>query len=323
MRAAERGARVTGPASWSWTKRGLLIGSPPPGSWAVSHAALPIVDTRANGSGLRVYVSARDAQGRAQIGYVDWDPDSERVSPLSDRPVLAVGELGAFDDSGVTSSCLVTHQGAKYLYYTGWSRGVTVPFYLFAGVAISHDDGETFSRVSRAPLLERNDVDPFLTASPFVIVENGVWRMWYVSAAEWRASAGGPRHYYHIRYAESRNGVDWLRQGRVCIDFVHPDEHAIARPCVIRDGSTYRMWYSWRGERYRMGYAESADGIAWTRMDDVVGLDPSPSGWDSEMVEYPFVFNHGDRLLMLYNGNDYGKTGCGIAVNAGRPLGRP
>ena len=60
------------------------------------------------------------------------------------QPVLGLGELGAFDDSGVTSSCLVTHDGRKYLYYTGWTRGVTVPFYLFAGLAISSDGGQTF-----------------------------------------------------------------------------------------------------------------------------------------------------------------------------------
>jgi hypothetical protein len=307
------------PVAWQWEKRGLLISDPPGASWARSHAALPVVEPLAD-SRVRVYISARDERGRAQIGYCECDLDHPSTgSRFSPQPVLGTGELGSFDDSGVTSSCIVTHRGRKYLYYTGWTRGVTVPFYLFVGLAVSDDGGDSFRRLSRAPILERTDVDPFLTASPCVLVENGLWRMWYVSGANWQTWNGQPRHYYHIRYAESRDGIAWDRNGTVCIDFEHPDEHAIARPCVIRDGMKYRMWYAWRGAQYRIGYAESTDGIAWARMDDQAGIGASDSGWDSEMVEYPFVFTHGGQLKMLYNGNGYGKTGCGLAVQVVRP----
>ncbi len=306
---------VAADGGWLWHKKGIVIDGAPRAPWAASHAALPIADRRAGARDVRVYISARDEQGRAQIGYADWDPaaggPAVRFSPA---PVLGIGELGSFDDSGVTSSCIVSHAGRKYLYYTGWTRGVTVPFYLFVGLAISDDDGESYTRVSQAPILERSAVDPLLTASPYVLIENGLWRMWYVAARDWQMRGGEPRHYYHIRYAESRDGIAWDRRGLVCIDFVHPDEHAIARPCVIHDGDVYRMWYSWRGDRYRIGYAESLDGLKWTRLDDLAGLDVSPNGWDSDMVEYPFVFSSGDELLMLYNGNGYGKTGCGVAA---------
>ena len=47
---------------------------------------------------------------------------------------------------------------------------------------------------------------------------------------------------------------------------------------------------------------------------DNVGIDVSPYGWDSEMIEYPFIFEHKDRIYMLYNGNGFGKTGFGLAV---------
>lgn len=43
-------------------------------------------------------------------------------------------------------------------------------------------------------------------------------------------------------------------------------------------------------------------------------IDVSSSGWDSEMIEYPFAFHHSGALYMLYNGNGYGKTGFGLAV---------
>ncbi len=307
---------MSGEAVWRWDKCGLLIRPPVDSTWARSHAALPIPEPGPDGL-TRVYVSARDARGRAQIGFCDCDVTNADTPPRwSAAPVLGLGELGAFDDNGVTSSCLVTHGGRKFLYYTGWTRGVSVPFYLFAGLAISDDDGRTYRRASRAPLLERSDVDPFLTASPFVLVENGLWRMWYVSAASWDLHGGTPRHHYHVRYAESRDGIAWQRTGVVAIDFEHPGEYAIARPCVIRIGNRYRMWYSWRGDHYRIGYAESSDGIRWTRMDDRAGIVESASGWDSEMMAYPWVFNHGGRWMMIYNGNGYGSSGCGVAIAA-------
>jgi len=281
----------------------------------VSHAALPVVDVSVAGI-CRVYFSARDAGGRAQIGVGDLDlAHPARGLTMAQRPAITLGALGAFDDNGVTSSCLAIVDGRHYQYYTGWSRGVTVPFYFYVGLAVSDDGGGSYRRVSRAPVLERNDVDPFLTASPWVLVEDGLWRMWYVSGVRWTIEHGEPKHYYHVKYAESADGVRWKRQGVVCIDFASAAEHAIARPCVLKDDDGgYRMWYSYRGERYRIGYAESADGITWERKDDRAGIEPSASGWDSEMIEYPAVFDAGGRRYMLYNGNGYGRSGMGLAV---------
>jgi hypothetical protein len=281
--------------------------------WARSHAALPVVEPL-DDERVAVLVSVRDEQGRARIGRTVLTMHGRpALAPIDPEPVLDIGSLGAFDDSGVTSSCVVASAGRRFLYYTGWSRGVTVPFYLSAGVAIS--DGGPFRRLSAAPLLDRNAVDPYLTASPFVLVEgDGRWRMWYVSATEWRPHPAGPRHSYHIRYAESGDGLEWQRPGTVCIDYASPEEHAFARACVMRDNGRYVMWYAVRGAYYQIGYAESNDGIQWARRDDEHGLAPAGHGWESAMVEYPFVFDYSGRRYMLYNGNDYGRTGVGLAV---------
>ena len=297
-----------------WKKLGLVCDGPGSARWAVSHAALPVVQVTGE-SRVRVYFSGRDGHGRSQVGVGDLDL-SAAVPRMTIRPslVLGLGAIGAFDDNGVTTSSLVECEGRWYLYYTGWTRGVTVPFYFFGGVAVS-DDGDTFRRVSPAPILERNAVDPYLTASPWVLVDDGIWRMWYVSALQWTVEDGVPKHYYHIRYAESSDGLMWRRDGTVCIDFACADEHAFGRPCVIRDrDGGYRMWYWYRGEKYRIGYAESADGIVWRRRDADAGIEPSPSGWDAEMIEYPAVFDLGARRYMLYNGDGYGRTGIGLAV---------
>lgn len=296
----------------AWRRLGRLSLDTSAAGWAATHAALPVAEPAGDGV-WDVYLSLRDREGRSRIGRTRLTLHGEpRLGPLDAEPVLDLGPLGAFDDSGVTSSCVVRSGDTRYLFYTGWSRGVTVPFYLAAGLAASRA-GEPFRRVSPAPLLERSAVDPLLTASPCVLIEDGRWRMWYVSGTAWSVTPAGPTHAYHIRYAESADGLAWAREGEVAIDYGSPDERAFSRPCVVRDRDLYRMWYAVRGEAYRIGYAESPDGRRWRRRDDEGGLGPGADPWEQAMVTYPWVFDWRGRRYLLYNGNGYGRTGVGLA----------
>ena len=273
---------------------------------------VPLVDVRHDGS-IRLYFSARDAAGRSHIAVAELDsPEAE--PRYVEGPVLGPGPLGAFDDSGVNPSSLVHRDDMTLLFYIGWNRGVTVPFTTFIGCAVSEDHGNSFRRASPAPVVGRSSVDPFLATSPWVTAEAGRYRMWYASGVEWRLTEGEPKHWYNIRYAESADGLVWTPTGRVCIDFADASEYAIARPCVLRDDDRYRMWYSHRGAAYRIGYAESGDGLTWERMDSRAGIGVSDEGWDDEMIEYPCVFDVGGRRYMFYNGNGYGRTGIGRAI---------
>lgn len=294
-----------------WSKRGRIF--IPDGSldWLRSHAALPCT-AHVSDSTTSVYFSGRDDANRAHVGRFNFDPHNPEPLSLHPKPVLEPGALGAFDDSGVTVSCVVPHDGKLWLYYTGWSLGVTVPFYLAIGLAVSND-GKTFQRFSQAPIIGRSPADPYMAASPSVIHDGERWRMWYVSCQRWEESAEGPKHYYHIRYAESQDGIDWDCNGHVCIDFESEHEYAFGRPCVVKDDDCYRMWYCIRGDAYHIGYAESADGLAWERKDAEAGITESEVGWDAAMMAYPHVFDAAGSRWMLYNGNDYGKTGIGLA----------
>jgi hypothetical protein len=241
---------------------------------------------------------------------------------IHNTPVLSLGKLGTFDDSGVMPSWIVDYKGLRYLYYIGWNKGLTVPYRNSIGLAIS-DDGKTFVRRFDGPIMDRTIDEPYMSATPCVIIEAGIWRMWYLSGTGWKRHAGHPEPYYNIKYAESVDGILWKREGHVCIDFKSPFEGGIARPSVIKDGATYRMWYSYRGAvdyrtntsaSYRIGYAESKDGLEWIRKDEEVGIDLSQEGWDSEMICYPFVKRLDGKLHMFYNGNGFGRSGIGYAV---------
>lgn len=295
-----------------WAKKGLIFKPEGQFDWVITHAMLPIAD-RIGEDLYRIYFSGRDSLNRSLIGYVEIDiNEPQNILYLSKKPVLGLGALGCFDDNGVTPSWIVDYEGKKYLYYIGWNKGSTVRMGLIAGLAISEDGGKTFKRFSKAPLLERTDMEPYsILTAPCVLIENEIWRMWYVSGVGW-VHKDLPR--YNIKYAESRDGINWDRRGVVCIDFKAKDENALARPCVVKENDIYKMWYSYKGESYRIGYAESKDGTDWERKDDEAGIDVSESGWDSEMIEYAFVFEHKGRKYMLYNGNGYGQTGFGYAI---------
>src|SRR5262249_48921008 len=278
------------------------------GNWAKSHAMVPFLDVRDDG--LDLFFTGRDEKGRSSTGRASLELSSAgaKIGVMRD-PVLSPGPLGGFDDSGAMGHCLVRHRGREHLYYVGWTLGATVPFATYIGLAITENGGRTFERVSRGPVVGRTDADPFLATTPWVLVENGCWRMWYASGTAWVPTESRPKHYYRIVYAESPDGVSWEPSGRGCIDFADPQEDAMCRPCVLRDGDGYHMWFSYRGPAYRIGYAWSTDGLTWIRDDERAGLWPGDDAWESRSVEYGFVFDHDGMRRILYNGNDYGATG--------------
>lgn len=297
-----------------WEKIGKIIVPETSLFWNQSHAMLPNADL-IEGDTFKIYYSGRDKQNQSHIGAVTinlYEP--HKILDITEVPLLSPGQLGCFDDNGVSPSCIINLSDRKLMYYIGWKPRCTTRMSVVAGLAQSFDAGKTYSRVSRAPILRRTDREPFgIMTAPWVINDGGLFRMWYVSGLEW-VHADLPR--YNIKYAESKDGINWTQDAIVAIDNRSDQETSLARPCVYKDGKIYKMWYSYKfgGAEYVMGYAESPDGLIWTRMDDQVGISKSASGWDSEMIEYGSVFVHREKKYMLFNGNGYGTSGAGLAV---------
>jgi predicted GH43/DUF377 family glycosyl hydrolase len=305
-----------------WRKLGLVFCPDGAASWARSHAQLP-TPLQLEGSLYRVYCATRDVRNRSYISYFDLDLEHpSRPLRTSERPVLSPGLLGCFDDHGVYPASVVRDGREIRLYTIGWNPGPRPPlFYASIGLAVSRDGGETFEKVGRAPLMARSEHDPCLVTSPVVRKEGDVWRMWYVSGYAWiEDDYGVPESHYHIKYAESKDGIHWRRDGRICIDHAHPGEKNIARCWVLEgDGERYAAWYSFAasGRGYRIGYASSPDGLTWRRRDGEAGIGPSEDGFDANALAYPAVVRHGACLFMFYNGNGFGRDGVGLAVAEG------
>jgi hypothetical protein len=296
-----------------WRKLGLIIQPDQRLPWAQTHCMVPTPHVLGDGL-VKVFFSGRDALNRSHIGYaiVDLNRDGQVVDYPSEA-VLSPGALGCFDDNGVTPSCVVDlPDGELGLYYIGWNPGSTVRMHIFGGLAISKNQGKTFERWSRAPILERTRTDPYLNTAPWVVRDGDGYRIFYVSGHEW-LHKDLPR--YNIKTGHSLDGKHWVREGHVCLDFRDETEHALARPYVVPEEGLWRMWFSYKSADYRIGYAESKDGLNWERLDHLAGINISPSGFDSEMTEYAALVKHDGRRFMFYNGNNYGFDGIGLAVS--------
>lgn len=298
----------------SWYKRGRILIPSGTGNWyhggfSGSHAVL------SNSGNIQIYLTGRDAENRSRIGVCKFDVNTEKITSLSETPILDLGERGTFDYNGTGYPFYVNTGNGDRLYYTGWTRGVHVDFINDLGLAEKNTDQSKFSRISRASILPRNHDEPFGTGSVCVLQDYGIWKMWYTCFDRWVETSAGLKHYYHIRYAESENGADWKRDNTICIDVnISQNEYVVAKPFVTKHNGNYLMWYSYRGNAYKVGFAVSKDGKTWIRHDNSrLCIHASAEGWDSEMVCYSSVLFLQDKVLMFYNGNGYGKTGLGWA----------
>jgi hypothetical protein len=302
-----------------WRKLGLVYGPDGSSPWAHSHAMIP-TPVLLNESVIRVFVTFCDSKGIGRPGYVDLQAKNPlHVLGVSKQPLLNLGKPGTFDENGLLT-CSVTDLGAgkMFMYYAGFELGTKIRYRLLTGLAISEDGGNTFSRFAHTPILERSAAEVYFRGGPYCHFGPKLFRLWYVAGSEWIDLEGKSMPVYDIRYAESNDGINWPDQGEVHIPITEPDEHGFGRPCVIaKPQGGYRMFYSIRRRSfgaYRLGYAESEDGLRWTRMDNTLNLNVTPGTFDSDAIMYAAPIEIEGKLYVFYNGNNFGEKGFASAV---------
>ncbi|WP_116126754.1 hypothetical protein [Lewinella sp. IMCC34183] len=305
-----------------WQKLGRFFETARQQPFMVSHACTPTALYLPASDRIRVYFAPRNARGQSLPTYLEVAAaDPTRVLYLHDRPVLELGVRGTFDDGGIMPCSLAeAANGDLCLYYVGWNPSVSVAYRNAVGLAISTDGGRTFKRPFPGAVVDRNRTEPFFTASPCVLREGDTWHLWYASSTGFLEVEDRIEPLYVLKYAQSADGVEWHRDNRTLLAPASPHE-CTARPTVVRDGDTYRMWYCYRGsadyrdgkDAYRIGYAESRDARNWERRDAQAGIDYSTTGWDATMQTYPNVLDTPHGRYLFYNGNGFGKTGIGCA----------
>ena len=278
---------------------------------------------------VRVYFSIRrkDSNGKflSHISFVDFNTDFTSIIKVADHQVIELGALGAFDEHGIFPISPVEYRNKIYAYTCGWSRRVSVSVETSTGLAISSDGGLTFQKFGDGPIISSALHEPFLVGDSFVRVYNDVFHMWYIYGTMWSnfPNEGSPDRVYKIAHARSHDGMAWERDSvQIVSDKLNEDE-CQALPTITYFDNRYHMYFCYRHatgfrkniERgYRIGYAFSDDLLNWKRNDDLVGIDVTKGDWDSDMLCYPHVFQCENKVYLLYNGNEFGKYGFGLAT---------
>lgn len=310
-----------------WQKKGKLftprdIGLPWMQEFAQAPATLIFADF------VRFYFSCRpgpDAQGQyvSRSAFVDVERDDLfRIRRFAAQPILPLGGLGEFDEFGTYPVSVIRHGGDVRAYYAGWTRCESVPFNVAIGMATSSDEGETFTKLGPGPVVSYTQDEPFVISGPKIRRFNDLWHLWYIAGRKWKRVEGRPEPVYKIRMATSDDGVHWTRANRDLIESRVEEDEAQASPDVFFANGKYHMFFCYRYSTdyrnrrngYRIGYASSADLDHWVRDDARAGIDVSETGWDSEMVSYPHVFELDGHTWMAYLGNGVGRDGFGLAL---------
>lgn len=298
-----------------WEKIGLVF---EPNIAGFTHGSHPCV-IKIKEDIFVVAFTCRDSERRSHV-FLSYATISDDKMYLNSTPKMALspGEPGYFDCDGVISVCLISHRNQYYLYYVGWQNLPEGMWICDTGRATLDVSNLTLSKDFLGPVLGRDKNNPLFAAATAFHIKDGIWHTWYNSGIKWEKKEGGWHHHYGIHHAQSNNGIDWICDAGLSIPFADEYEYAFGRPSVYYKDGIYFMWFAHRATRdnatYRIGFAYSHDGLKWKRNDTLSGIDISSSGWDSEMICYPYIFEHANKLHMLYNGNGYGKTGFGLAI---------
>jgi hypothetical protein len=280
---------------------------------------------------VRIYFSTRAVDRRngkflSHIAFVDMRKNLRDLIRVSDRTVISLGALGCFDEHGIFPMNVLRVGDAVYGYTCGWSRRVSVSVDTAVGLAISRDGGSTFQRIGDGPVLGASLREPCLVGDAFVKVVGGMFHMWHIFGTRWQRAApdAPPDRTYKIGHAVSSDGVDWVKEEarQIIADRLGADESQ-ALPTVIDIDGRHHMFFCYRQSvdfrsnpqrSYRIGHAWSDDLAIWTRDDADPLLEPTPGGWDSDMQCYPHAFECDGTVYLLYNGNEFGRYGFGLAA---------
>ena len=278
---------------------------------------------------VRIYFSTRQVDNRngkflSHISYVDMDKNFEKCIRISEREVIPLGKLGTFDEHGIFPLNIV-RDGDRILGYScGWSRRVSVSVETSIGLAVSTDNGKTFKKLGDGPIVSSSLSEPFLVGDAFVYVLDGKYHMWYIFGTKWVDNEfEESARVYKIGYASSSNGEEWIKnEGQQIITDKLNDNECQALPTVLYYNGRFNMFFCYReaigfrtdkSKGYRIGYAYSYDMLNWIREDESLNLNFEEGEWDSDMQCYPNVFTCNNKVYLLYNGNQFGKYGFGLA----------
>lgn len=285
-------ANSTDGLNWVKHPQNPILDMGSPGAWDDGFIFYPTVHY--NDTEMIYYIWYIGGSGPTRsLGYATSE-DGLNWTKYSENPVLNVGSAGAWDDTVLTVPTVLYGNSTYHLWYTGFDGT-----YYRIGYATS-SDGVNWTKIPSAPVVDLGPPgswDDERCVYPFVMKDGTTYKMWYTG---FDGSAA------RILYATSSDGISWSKNPNPVLDIGSPsswDDEAVDSSVVIKDGGEYKMWYYAHGNAWRIGYANSTDGINWVKYpgNPILNLGPS-SSWDDFAVAFPWVIKEGPLYKMWYGG---------------------
>ena len=300
--------------NYTWEKLGVIFDLPQKrGGLYKSHTSNP-TSLFISDNIIRIFFSSRDAKNRSSIFSIDFDLDKKLEIKNSFKFQFKFNENSKFYSEGVTCASIYSINKKNYLTFMGWVNKPDTHWYGTIGRLLL-DDSFNIRKKSVRILLEKNKTDKVSVSYPYIYNDQKKFIMIYGSTISWESKYNEMIHL--LNYAVSKNGT-YFYSNKNLIKGIPGKAQAFSRPTIFFDDlKNGHMWFSYRGgngDKYKIGYALKTKGSEEWKMNLQKNiLTTSENFYETEMVEYPYVFEHKNNLFMLYNGNAYGKTGILLA----------
>jgi hypothetical protein len=265
------------------------------------HCQLPTIDETEKF--LNIYVGDRNEKNKSFIRQIKLDKNNlNKILDISEN-IFEIS-LQEFDSDGQMPSEIVKHNNNKFLFYTGWHINGSKYHH---SICMAKMENNKWIKHNK-PIIEPNEKNNFLNSSPKIIKNNNYFMMYFISgedAGDW--TCYGPQ--YKIWIAFSNDCINWTKEK---INFPRKELEIFSRPFVFQREGLFHMLYTWmilgKIKNYKIGYANSEDGLNWIRVNNNILEQPSYE-WDNESVAFPYIW----RNYVFYSGNKFGKSGFGYA----------
>ena len=309
-----------------WQRKGRIVKIPKQHQWWKSHAAPPTC-LPLSGRCWRIWFAGRDAEGCASILSVDIDPVNDmKILSYNDSPILQRGVAGAFDSAGIWPCSALKVNDSIFLWYTGMKLGQTVPHQLAIGLAISSDGGKNFEKIKNEPILSAGSAESKFVTTPTVVKRSGQFEMWYSACPGWSSINGKLESFYDLHHACSSDGINWITSKKPVLSLDQVNWAGMVRPWLDFSGVP-TVWFSARGSKDFRKSSEDAyhlycapihgTAINPALIEPVLFTStPKNNDWDSWMQAYCCIVKSGNKRVMFYCGNNFGRDGFGYAVES-------